>query len=913
MKKRSTLLWIIFILIISAAQAQNLQWEELGPKSTGGRTRTILVDKRDPTRATVYAGMVSGGLWKSTDRGGTWHVLLSVYSSPAVTCIAQDMNGRIYFGTGEGLSEPSGSSRNSGSVGNGLHFLYGNDLDSVIPSTMPPYLSDGVAWCMINRIAINPTNPLDIYVATSGGSNTGNGLQHTLDGGQTWTLIGSPAAPIQNLSAGYNWAADVKFNSTGTHIYASVGIGAGSFPGCHLIVSQDGGSTFSYVIDSTFTTNMWRIEIATSPSEPNITYISVAGSAGLFKGVWESPDGGSSWVEVGPPTGVLATVFGADGQGWYDNTLAVYPNNYDRLFLGGVQLYTYSSLTGWTLASLYNGNISDPTWVQPDMQTLVFNDLDSNEMYIGCDGGIFKTTNASSSFPNPTYAVSNNGYNTVQNYSVASDLNGNVLGGTQNAGTNLVDINHGSQQVYARDGVYTEISRFDSSVFIGGYIGGQEKRSYDRGNNWNYMFDAAIDPRAQGDPSICGQALGNNAPFITAFWLTETKTATNSISRVPFVANVAHNAGDVVTLTSHIGQPFQETLTAPLPAGDTVYFTDRLQSRLYFATGCGLWMTQDILDFTIAPRWFRLTTSVDDVKSLAATSTGDTIYIGRNSIIERFTGLNSVVGFDTALTGHNDILLATGARFDDTTLQITAAGRYIEGMDVDVNNPNHVLCAVGGFSLPGTPHVYVSYNSGNSWTALGATGSSPLPDMPVYQCVIDAYDSAHYIIGSELGFWDSRDGGATWTEQNGGIIVREPVYRLRQQTYLSDQCYALYAGTHGRGMWRCTTLTAGQGCTVIPLGISETATTQTANNMLLYPNPMDGSGKVKLELTESSDVTILVMDMPGRMLAETSYSHLNAGENLLDLNASSLSNGSYLVVARLANGQTYTRTLVVAR
>lgn len=42
-------------------------WTERGPASTGGRTRTIMVDPNDPTGKTVWAGSVSGGLWKTTN------------------------------------------------------------------------------------------------------------------------------------------------------------------------------------------------------------------------------------------------------------------------------------------------------------------------------------------------------------------------------------------------------------------------------------------------------------------------------------------------------------------------------------------------------------------------------------------------------------------------------------------------------------------------------------------------------------------------------------------------------------------------------------------------------------------------------------------------------------------------------
>jgi hypothetical protein len=239
---------------------------------------------------------------------------------------------------------------------------------------------------------------------------------------------------------------------------------------------------------------------------------------------------------------------------------------------------------------------------------------------------------------------------------------------------------------------------------------------------------------------------------------------------------------------------------------------------------------------------------------------------------------------------------------------VTTAGRFLEGIDVDINDPTHVICAIAGYSSAGTPHVYQSSNSGNSWTPVTGT----LPNMPVYQCVIDAYNSSHYIIGSELGIWDSYDRGATWAEENDGINARVPVYRLRQQGYLSDQCYSLYIGTHGRGMWRSTTLTTASGCSVDPLGIS-TATAEI-NNLLVYPNPVSGaSGRVVIDLEKASPVTLRVIDMPGRLMTETSYSNLPAGRNELALNTSGLASGTYLVVSTLASGETMTRTFVVAK
>ncbi|MDE0535579.1 hypothetical protein OU788_04920, partial [Tenacibaculum sp. L6] len=41
-------------------------WVERGPDNVGGRTRALIFDPNDTTNETVFAGGVSGGLWKNT-------------------------------------------------------------------------------------------------------------------------------------------------------------------------------------------------------------------------------------------------------------------------------------------------------------------------------------------------------------------------------------------------------------------------------------------------------------------------------------------------------------------------------------------------------------------------------------------------------------------------------------------------------------------------------------------------------------------------------------------------------------------------------------------------------------------------------------------------------------------------------
>ena len=81
-------------------------WEERGPNNVGGRTRVIMFDPNDATNNTVYAGGVSGGLWKNTDISNSssqWSRVENVPGNLSVTSISVDPrdSNKWYVGTGE--------------------------------------------------------------------------------------------------------------------------------------------------------------------------------------------------------------------------------------------------------------------------------------------------------------------------------------------------------------------------------------------------------------------------------------------------------------------------------------------------------------------------------------------------------------------------------------------------------------------------------------------------------------------------------------------------------------------------------------------------------------------------------------------------------------------------------------------
>ncbi|MCU1349709.1 MAG: hypothetical protein JWO56_2739, partial [Acidobacteria bacterium] len=77
-------------------------WSFLGPGNIGGRTRALLIDPGNPD--VMYAGAVSGGVWKTLDGGIRWFPVGDLLANLDVSSLAFDPQDSqtLYAGTGEG-------------------------------------------------------------------------------------------------------------------------------------------------------------------------------------------------------------------------------------------------------------------------------------------------------------------------------------------------------------------------------------------------------------------------------------------------------------------------------------------------------------------------------------------------------------------------------------------------------------------------------------------------------------------------------------------------------------------------------------------------------------------------------------------------------------------------------------------
>tara|TARA_B100000989_G_scaffold269810_1_gene225499 strand:- start:4904 stop:9235 length:4332 start_codon:yes stop_codon:yes gene_type:complete len=96
-----------------------MEWVQRGPTNVGGRTKGIMFDPNDPSDETVFAGGVSGGIFKNTNISNPdseWTLVTkNVPQNIAVSSLTYDPNNTQIFYAGTGESYTAGDA-----LGNGL-------------------------------------------------------------------------------------------------------------------------------------------------------------------------------------------------------------------------------------------------------------------------------------------------------------------------------------------------------------------------------------------------------------------------------------------------------------------------------------------------------------------------------------------------------------------------------------------------------------------------------------------------------------------------------------------------------------------------------------------------------------------------------------------------------------------------
>lgn len=853
-----------------------LSWDEIGPNNVGGRTRAICIDKSNSNL--IFAGAVSGGLWKTTTGGTSWEFINS-FPDMNVSCIAQNpINGYLYVGTGESFANIGDFTGTPGFIGSGLYeSTDGGNTWHIYNGAEPSVDNNGTTdWAFVNEIAIDPSTGR-VYAATN------KGLKYW-DGSSWINAIASLSCT--SVETGSDRTVIAILNNK---LYVSPG-GSGN--------GDEGTYTISYPTSGTF----GRIEIAIAPSDPNYAYAVIANTNGSLKGVFRTTNKTVSWDTLALGGAPAFDLFGSNNQGGYDNVVSVNPTNPNQIFVGGICLWEWHNGSNFT-------QISSGYEVHADIHEIVFNHSNPSTFYVGSDGGISKTTNGGTTFQDI-----NKNYNVTQFYACAISKTGSVMGGTQDNSCPYVNKTNGDpisntypgSVLFGGDGGWAAFSAINTEAFFGTMQYAGAWRSPDQGSTYqsatdkHFFSNTMLRNPGEDDASPAGTD-PTFAQFVTPLQLWESFNNIYSADSVTYTADADYLAGDTVTVNSnHFNYPFEYVLTAPISEGNSIEVQDIITSNFYIALSSGIWMTQRPLDFSTTPEWYKIST-VTDAITMSVSKDGNYLFVGNeNGKVYRISNLLAV---KDSLTGD---INSSYSVIEQKEIGSLGSSRTVTSIGIDPNDASRIVVTLGNYGQ--TNYVYLSENaldaSPTFTTKQGTTTGKKLPAMPVYCAMIEMENPDLVIIGTEYGVYATQDITATsgtiqWTEQNTGMC-NVPVFQIRQQIYQYPGCtnYGnVYIGTHGRGFFEVNKT---------QLGVKEFNDKPILSKptLQIYPNPVKDYAYIDYSLGIKTKVIINIYDLNGRLAKTIDLSTQSAGKHSTSVNCSDLKQGTYIM--QCVTGETST-------
>ena len=435
---------------------------------SSGRINGFLVDASDLTGNTVFCGGADGGIWKCTNFLSTiappnWVSINDYMNNMSIVSFAQDPTNAntMYVATGE----PWG---NIGAVrGNGVF----------------KSIDHGVTWVQLPSTA-GITRSFKIVCDDAGNvyhATGGFGLRRSNDGGNSWTTITPASVAISNCT-------DIEYTTTGT-LQASFGLSGSTIYHRYTTSPATASTNLRWSTSTgirTSGTASTRLELA---AIGDTVYAVACNSSNNTDSCYKSIDGGANFTKMNTtimPTGVANT------QSWYNLTLAINPFNSHEIIVGGLDAYkssddgqTFSRISYW---------VSSAPYVHADhhfMQWLKMSETQAN-IYIGCDGGMFYSTNNGISFTDRNKSLAIKQFYSCAIHPTQTNY---ILGGAQDNGSHQFK-NPGltySTEVTGGDGAFVDIDQDQPEYQFTSFVRNQYRRSTDGGVTWSsFNFSSTV-------------------------------------------------------------------------------------------------------------------------------------------------------------------------------------------------------------------------------------------------------------------------------------------------------------------------------------------------------------------------------------------------------------------------------------
>ncbi|HLJ17143.1 MAG TPA: hypothetical protein VKV15_21800 [Bryobacteraceae bacterium] len=727
-----------------AAAIQGNHWTNLGPapetggqigqtngtRSMSGRIAAIAVD---PTNSSHwYIGAAGGGVWSTSNAGSTWTALTDAQVSLSMGALAIPSGNHsiVYAGTGEG--------NNGGDnfAGQGLlKSIDGGSTWTVLGTSVFANTSfNGLLTSSDGSTLIAATNPgfSGILAFGSFPNAPPTGIYRSTDGGNTWSLRvtgdGSALAVDPTNFANQYAALGNQFGAAGVN---------------GLYRSADSGNTWTHVAGPWGTgASVGRIAVAIAPSDRNTMYVAVQNAStgtafGGLLGLWKT----SNAFAVTPTFTQISAAATDDGSGTHGFC------GWDPAFSSPGNQCWYGlvmAVDPANSASLYAGGIAlwkfnGTTWTEVSKTVADPNHgihvdqhalvFTGTTLLAGNDGGIWSSADGGT-----TWSDNNTNLSTLQPYY-----------GSVNPGTGGFMVTNGMQD---------NASALTTSMSAG---------------PWASLWF--------GDGG--GTAISNTQKFALSSQ-NQTIVRTTDGGTTVLLANQGIPTASQMNFEGNL---------VKCPSNDDILLTgsDRpFKVTNFFSTGI----------IGTAPNQQVNTNWADNTGPVGVQTNGNNI--------RAIAFAPSDTTCRTYAFGDNDGfgLLTQDGGTNWNRIDFSLPCRPLSAMAFDPANPNTLYVTVQSYNaviptgcsnIPG--HIFKSTNALSASPTF--TNISPPVDVPFDSIVVDPGGPIY--AGSDFGLWVSTNAGTTWSQMGPATgMPNVPVYDLKIGNG------SLVAFTHGRGAFLFT-------------------------------------------------------------------------------------------------------------
>ena len=776
-------------------EISSTSWTELGPAPipngqtevtstpVAGRTISIAIHPTNPNIA--FVGTAQGGLYRTMDGGTTWTPMTETALSLAIGAVtfAPSDPSIVYIGTGEAnLSADS-------FFGVGVYRL--NDALGVSPELSGPInppVTTGIpgttafSGVAISKIVVHPTDAATIFVSTASGTSgnpSGGSLSTTVPPVAMLGLYRSTNATGDVASVAFEKltvtsAASIAPDTSGNRsiidmvmepgepnrlVVTVLGASTGDVPDGGVYRTTDAlapSPTFTRTLalgaPTTVDANQGRAELAINKivpavGDPIVTIYVASGEAasaatgattcGTGGTLRRSIDGGATWSPPLPAANGYCA-----GQCFYDIALAVDPANPNAVLLGG-------NVTGACSKLIARSNDGGATFtptnagVHADNHIIAFAPSDSNVVYMGTDGGIYRSANGGGTWT----PMNNTTFKSVQFQSIATHVSDRniLLGGTQDNGTIKMKT----------DGTWTRTDSGD-----GGYA----------------LFDRSVPNLAYHTTQAATNSISWRRSTTTGDSWSTRACGTNGIS-----------CSDTVNFYP------------PIALGPDTVDSPNAQNTFYYGTD-RLYRSADGLVATAVSQRPLATDAVPPATPVPQVLT--TIAIAPQNDNVRIVGLRNGKVFATS-TGSSTLTDVTTSAMP--TPNPGTIRRAVSRAVVSPNDQKTAFITFGGYNVENGHHIMKTTNldtsSGASAVEFTPSGFG-IPDVPVNSIIIDSRAPNNMYAATDIGVYRSSDAGASWMPFSVGL-PRVAVFDLaiQEQVGSATTDRVLRIATHGRGIW----------------------------------------------------------------------------------------------------------------